>query len=191
MKFNFPPLDVPLALVWRLPCCDWSVYLSHLSMTCLCRPRVHPSCPGVLVCLKPNKKTFLYSSASSLSSRLFPLTSHILHILSPSLRLSLSVPLPSIKGSLYCLYKGIGVVNRCRVMGSLLAARHGEGRTPPLRHTHTHTSDTLLMDCTHHSSKLCHWQWAISSIWTKRSTGFVSVDTSSAFTSPPDYCQGL
>lgn len=117
-------------------------------------------------------------------SFLFPL-----RVLFLSLRLSLSVPLPSIKGSLYCLYKGIGVVNRCRVMGSLLAARHREGRTPPL--PHTHTADTLLMDCTHHSSKLCHRQWAISSIWPKRSTGFVSVDTSSAFTSPPDYCQGL
>lgn len=47
------------------------------------------------------------------------------------------------------------------------------------------------MDCAHHSSKLCHWQWAISSIWPKRSTGLVSVDTSSALTSPPDYCQAL
>lgn len=126
---------------------------------------------------------------SPLGSFLF--SSRILHILFLSLRLSLSVPLPSIKGSLYCLYKGTGVVNRCRVMGSLLAARLGEGRTPPLPYTHTHAGDTLLMDCTHHSSKLCHWQWAISSIWPKRSTGFVSVDTSSAFTSPPDYCQGL
>lgn len=132
--------------------------LSHLSMTCLSRPRVHPSCPGVLVALKPNKKTFLYSFCfvSPLGSFLF--SSHILHILCLSLRLSLSVPLPSIKGSLYCLYKGTGVVNRCRVMGSLLAARLGEGRTPPLPRTHTHTGDTLLMDCTHHSSKLCHWQ---------------------------------
>lgn len=137
MEFTSPPLDVPLALVWRPLCCDWSVCLSHLSMTCLFRPRVHPSCPGVLVALKPNKKTFLYSSASSLSSRLLPLSPHILHILFPSLRLSLSVPLPSIKGSLYCLYKGNGVVNRCRVMGSLLAARHGEGRTPPLLRTLT------------------------------------------------------
>lgn len=113
-------------------------------MTCLFRPRVHPSCPGVLVALKPNKKTFLYSSASSLSSRLLPLSSHILHILFPSLRLSLSVPLPSIKGSLYCLYKGNGVVNRCRVMGSLLAARHGEGRTPPLLRTLTLTPAILF-----------------------------------------------
>lgn len=95
-------------------------------------------------------------------SLLSALSSHILHILPLSLCPSLSVPLPPIKGSLYCLYKGIGVVNRCRVMGSLLAARHGEGRTPPLphahAHAHAHTSDTLLMDCTHHSSKLCHWQ---------------------------------
>lgn len=136
-----PPLDVPLALVWRQLWCDWSVYLSHLSMTCLSRPWVHPSCPEVLVSLKPNKKTFLYSSASS---PLSALSSHILHILflPCSLRLSLSVPLPSIKGSLYCLYKGIGVVNRCRVMGSLLAARHRKGRTPPLPSAHTHTSDT-------------------------------------------------
>lgn len=186
MEFTSPPLDGPLALVWGLLGCDWSVYLSHLSMTCLSRPWVHPSCPGVLVSLKPNKKTFLYSSASSLSSRLSPLAFPTF-----SLRLSLSVPLPSIKGSLYCLYKGTGVVNRCRVMGSRLAARHQEGRSPPLLYTLSHTSDTLLMDCTHHSSKLCHWQWAISSIWPKRSTGFVSVDTSSAFTSPPDYCQGL
>lgn len=157
VELHSPPLDVPLALVWRQLYWIWSVYLSHLSMTCLSRPRVHPSCPEVLVSLKPNKKTFLYSSASSVLSAL---SSHIPHILflSRSLCLSLSVPLPSIKGSLYCLYKGIGVVNRCKVMGSLLAARHREGRTPPLLHTHTHTSDTLLMDCTHHSSKLCHWQ---------------------------------
>lgn len=73
---------------------------------------------------------------------------------SRSVHLSLSVPLPSIKRSLYCLYRGIGVVNRCKEMGSLLAARHRVGRTPPLPHTRT----TLLMDCTHHSSKLCHWQ---------------------------------
>lgn len=49
-----------------------SEYLSHLSMTCLCRPRVHPSCPEVRVTLKPNKKTFLYSSASSLAFPAFP-----------------------------------------------------------------------------------------------------------------------
>lgn len=129
VELNSAPLDVPLALVWRPLRYDWSVCLSHLSMTCLSRPRVHPSCPGVLVSLKPNKKTFLYSSASSLLSAL---SLRIPRILFPSPRLSLSVPLPSIKGSLYCLYKGIGVVNRCRVMGSLLAARHGEGRTPLL-----------------------------------------------------------
>lgn len=49
-----------------------SVYLNHLSMTCLSRPRVHPSCPEVRVRLKPNKKTFLYSSASSLAFPAFP-----------------------------------------------------------------------------------------------------------------------
>lgn len=183
-----PPLDVPLALVWRL---------AMLWLECVSEPSVHDlslqtlgssimSRGARLSKTKQENISLFLRFISALGS-----FSHILHILFLSLRLSLSVPLPSIKGSLYCLYKGIGVVNRCRVMGSRLAARHGEGRTPPLPHTRTHSSDTLLMDCTHHSSKLCHWQWAISSIWPKRSTGFVSVDTSSAFTSPPDYCQGL
>lgn len=154
--------------------------LSHLSMTCLCRLRVHPSCLRVLVSLYPNKKTFLYSSASSLPLLILLTFSTFSH----------TIPLPSIKVSLYCLYKRIGVVNRCRVIGSILAAQTGRGSgAPPL--PHTHTGDALLMDCTNHSSKLCHWQWAISSIWPKLSTGFVSVDTSSAFSSHPDYCQGL
>lgn len=86
LEFNSLPLDVPLALVWKLPCCDWSVCLSHLSMTCLSRPWVHPSCPGVLVSLKPNKKTFLYSSASSLSY------SHSPHSLSVSPSVSFRPP---------------------------------------------------------------------------------------------------
>lgn len=103
-----------------------SVYLNHLSMTCLSRPRVHPSCPEVRVRLKPNKKTFLYSSASSLAFPAFP----PLFDPHPPISPVTSSPHPPIKGSLYCLYKGIGVVNRCRVMGSPLAARHGTGSHP-------------------------------------------------------------
>lgn len=105
----------------RCPCCfSWDAAwlwwdLSHLSMTCLSRPAVHPSCPEVLVPLKSNKKTFLYSSCFIC---LFPPPVLHLHILSLSPR-SLSVLLSSIKGSLYSLYKRIGVVNRCRVMGYL------------------------------------------------------------------------
>lgn len=67
-EFYFPPLDVHLALVWRLLCCDWSVHLSYLSTTCPSRPQVHPSCAEVLVFLKPNKKTFLYFHTSSVLS---------------------------------------------------------------------------------------------------------------------------
>lgn len=109
------------------------VYLSHLSMTCLSRPWVHPSCPEVLVSSESNKKTFLYSPCFILSF-LFPFLSHSLHILllSRSLRPSLSVPLPLIKRSLYCLYKGIGVVNRCRVMGYLYWQASAERVVPLL-----------------------------------------------------------
>lgn len=102
--------------------------LSHLSTTCLCRLGVHPSCLSVLVSLYPHKKKILYSSSS------FP---PLLVLLAFS-TFSHTTPLPSIKVSLYCLCKRIGVVNRCRVIGSILAVQTGRGSgAPPLPHRAT------------------------------------------------------
>lgn len=151
----------------RCPCC-FTLKAAVLLLVCASEPSVHD--------------LSLYTLGSSIMSRgarllkikqenislppllhlLFPLFFPVPHILflSHSLRLSLSVLPPSIQGSLYCLYKGIGVVNRCRVMGyRYWQASTEKGCTPPLLRAHTNSSYTLiLMDCTHHSSKLCHWQ---------------------------------
>lgn len=130
VQFTAWPLDVPLSSAWRqlMLRCDW----------CASEPSVHDlslqtrsssiMSQGASLSLYPNRKTFLYSSASSPP----------LLILLTFSTFSPTIPLPSIKVSLYCLYERIGVVNRCRVIGSILAAQTGRGSgAPPLPHTLT------------------------------------------------------
>lgn len=131
LQFARSPLDVSLSSAWRQRRLsgDW----------CVSEPSVHDLSLWT-------RSSSIMSRGASLSKPKQENISLFRRFVSPSLHSSHIVHLPPIKVSLYCLRERIGVANRCRVIGSILAAPTGRGprrpSSPPPSHRR-HSSDGL------------------------------------------------